>query len=162
MKTRLLLAVTALFLAGSLSPALAQLQAGDTAPDFSARTLEDKSVKLSDLKGQTLLIEMGTTWCPSCNEQAHQIDGLRAFLKEQKVTYVSVFLADSADSIRHHLQEEKLAAPDHILIDSGEARRVYGIFSIPRLVLINKDFRVVFDAMVLDAAEIKQRIKTGK
>lgn len=141
------------------TPATALLKAGDPAPDFSARTLDDKPIKLSNLKGKALLVEMGTTWCPACNEQAHQIDGMRDFLRSKEITYVSVFLADSADSIRDHLKEEGLKSPDQILIDSGEARRNYGIFSIPRLVLIDKDFNVVFDAMVLSAKEIQKRIE---
>lgn len=150
-------------LLGSLiaGPVSAQLPPGETAPDFSARTLDDQEMRLSELKGQPLLIEMGTTWCPSCNEVAHQIDGIRTFLKENKVSYVSVYLADSAESIQEHLAKEKLAAADQTLIDNGEARRVYGVFSIPRLILIDQNFKIVFDEMVLDAAEIKRRIKSG-
>jgi len=140
------------------SPVFARLQPGDPAPDFSASTLDDKSVKLSDLKGQVLLVEMGTTWCPSCKELAHQIDSIRAFLKEQKVSYTAVFLSDPADSILSHIKEEKLSMPDQVLIDGGEARSAYGIFSIPRLLLIDRDFNIVFDETVLNADEIKHRV----
>ncbi len=142
------------------SPALALFKNGDTAPDFTARTIDDQEIRLSDLKGKTLLVEYGTTWCPSCNEQAHTIDGMRDLLKELNITYVSVFLADSVDSINEHIKEEGIKAPDQILIDSGEARRNYNIFSIPRLILIDKSFKIVFDAMVLGENELKKQLRT--
>ena len=138
--------------------AFARLQPGEPAPDFNASTLEGKQVKLSDLKGQALLVEIGTTWCPSCKELAHQIDSIRDFLKEKKVNYTAVFLSDPVDSIREHLKEEKLSLPDRLLIDNGEARRAYNIFSIPRLLLIDPDFTILFDETVLSADEIKRRI----
>lgn len=139
-------------------PAFAQLQAGDPAPDFSARTLQGDMLRLSSLKGQPLLVELGTTWCPGCIELAQQIETIRPFLREQGVSTVTVYLADAADSIRSFLADEKLAAPDQILIDNGEARRAYGVFGIPRLILIDREFKVVFDAMMMDADDIKARI----
>jgi len=157
MKIRYMLMLIAILLCAA-DPAFALLKAGDQAPDFEGRTLDGQDIKLSDLKGKTLLIEMGTTWCPSCNELAHQIDGLRDYLQEKDVTFVSVYLADSANSIKTHAKDENLKPADSIIIDIGEARRNYSIFSIPRLFLLDQNFKVVFDEMVLNRKEIKQRI----
>ncbi len=151
--------VSLLLLSVSLvSPAKAQLKRGDAAPDFSARTLDDEPIKLSDFKGKTLLIEMGTTWCPSCNEQARQIGEIRERLKEIEVIYLTVFLADSAKSVRSHLKIGGLEHPDQVMLDSGEARRNYGVFTIPRVLLIDKSFKVVFDKMVMSKDELLQQI----
>lgn len=157
MKIRFVLLLVAIFFS-SANPALALFKAGDSAPDFSGRTLDDQAIKLSELKGKMLLVEMGTTWCPSCNELAQQINGLRDYLKEKGITYVSVYLADSADSIRTHTKDENLKPADSTIIDSGEARRSYNVYSIPRLLLIDEDFKILFDVMVLNGKEIKQRI----
>ncbi len=134
-------------------------KAGEAAPDFNARTLDGKTIKLSDLKGKTLLVEMGTTWCPSCHELAKQIEGLRTELKENDIVFVSVYLGDSADSIKSHTKDENLTPADFTIIDSGEARRNYSIYSIPRLLLIDENFKIVFDEMVLSGKQIKQRIE---
>ncbi len=157
MKIRFLFLATLLSLSVSTA-ALAQFKAGDTAPDFSALTLDNQNVKLSDFRGKTLLVEMGTTWCPSCNELAHIIDSMRNDLNAQEILYLGVYLADSAESIRSHLQKEALKSPDQILIDSGEARRNYSVFSIPRLLLIDENFKIVFDEMILNAKELQRRI----
>ncbi len=143
----------------TVTSAHALYKAGETAPDFNARTLDDKTLKLSDLKGKTLLVKMGTTWCPACTELAHQIEGLRTDLKKNDISFVAVYLGDSAKSIRSHTKDEKLTPADFTIIDSGEARRNYSIFSIPRLLLIDKNFKIVFDKMVLSGKQIKQQIE---
>lgn len=157
MKIRYCFLLVALLLC-SAAPALALLKTGDAAPDFSGRTLDGLPTKLSDFKGKALLVEMGTTWCPSCGELAQQIDERREELKAQEITYIAVFLADSADSIRAHLADNDLEPADMTIIDSGEARRNYSIFSIPRLLLIDENFEIVFDEMSMSGKELTRRI----
>ncbi|MCF6179320.1 MAG: TlpA family protein disulfide reductase [Geopsychrobacter sp.] len=140
------------------SPAQAKLKTGEPAPDFTAKTLEGKSVRFSTFNGNLRLVEMGTTWCPSCTEQAHQIDNLQDFLQKKKITTISVFLADPPDSIREHLKEEDLSAANHILIDTGEARRNYGIYTIPRVLFIDENGKVIFDEMLLNSSNLKNKI----
>jgi thiol-disulfide isomerase/thioredoxin len=143
------------------TPVFALLGGGDAALDFSGENLEEQRVSLSDFKGEFLLIEMGTTWCPSCNELAHHIDKIRPLLKKKGVTFISVYLADTADSIKAHLSEEKLAPADRTMLDDdGEARQNYNVFTIPRLLLIDKNFKIIFDEMMLDEKELKSRINS--
>ncbi len=158
MKIRLIL-ILVVTLLGISTSALALFKAGDKAPDFNGRTLDEQSIKLSDLKGKMLLVEMGATWCPSCNELAHQIDGLRDYLKKKEISFVSVYLADSAEDIRARTKDESLKPADIVMIDSGEARRSYNVFSIPRLLLIDENFEIVFDEMPLNSKRIRQRIE---
>ncbi len=157
MKIRFVLLLVVLIISIA-SPATAVFQPGNKAPDFSGQTLDEQQISISELKGKVLLIEMGTTWCPSCNELAQQINELRNFLKSNKVTFVSVYLADSADSIRAHNKDKNLEPADVTIIDRGEARRNYSVFTIPRLLLIDKDFEIVFDVLTMNGKEIQKRV----
>jgi peroxiredoxin len=138
--------------------AFAALKSGDTAPDFTARSLDGKTIQLRDFKGRRLLIEMGTTWCPTCKKLAHQLDGIRAMLREKDVVYLSVFLADSADSVRTYFENEKLEWPDQVLVDQDSARSAYGVFTIPRLILVDTDFKIVFDEVDGGLAQLKEQL----
>ena len=65
---------------------------GSPAADFSAQTLGGQAFQLSALKGQPILLKIGTTWCPSCRTQAKTIDKVRPFLVENGVRLVDVFI----------------------------------------------------------------------
>lgn len=49
------------------------------APDFALKTLEGKTIKLSDYKGKIIIIDFWATWCPPCRK------GIPDLIELQKV-----------------------------------------------------------------------------
>jgi peroxiredoxin len=45
------------------------IEIGDIAPDFELKTLDGKTVKLSDYKGQKVMLNFWATWCPPCKAE---------------------------------------------------------------------------------------------
>lgn len=43
---------------------------GNPAPDFTLNTLKGEVVKLSDLKGQVVLVNFWATWCPPAGRRS--------------------------------------------------------------------------------------------
>src|SRR5688572_15693882 len=46
------------------------LKVGDAAPDFELPTLSGETMRLSQFKGQPILLSIGASWCPDCRIEA--------------------------------------------------------------------------------------------
>lgn len=143
-----------------LAPVLAgAVETGQPAPPFTLPSLEGKSVSLADFKGQVVLLKLATTWCPSCAVLSAEIEKLGDFLKEREVVFLEVFLQDTEGMIRKAEEGRRFPMVHHALLDDRQVFKGYGIYTIPRLLVIGRDQTVRYDngpaATVLPAAEIK-------
>src|SRR5262245_50891521 len=136
-------ALTALVFAGLVAQAPAASAApevGKQAPDFSAVGIDGKPVKLSDLRGKTVVLEWTNNECPyvmkhygSGNMQALQRDAT-------KDGVVWVTLISSAKGEQGHvspneaadLTKSRNAAPSEVVLDeSGKIGRAYDARTTP-------------------------------
>jgi peroxiredoxin len=151
---RLLFSLLLLLVAVSASA----LDVGTTAPDFQVPDLDGKEVRLSDFKGRIIVLKLATTWCPSCSQQMAELREGEKFLKENNVAVVTVYLQDSREMVRRYQEKEGLSIPHAILIDNGRAGRAYNVYVIPRIVVIDKDFKVRRDGSVITEYDLRRQI----
>lgn len=141
------------------------LQKGDVFPELSGRTLDSQDFNFAQLKGHPFLLKIGTTWCPACNEQNTEITKIGSLLDKNGIQYVEVFVQETAATINNHLKQDKNRRPDIILRDQGEIADRLNVYVIPRLVLVNKNFRVFSDTSPVDSETLTSMINemlTGK
>ena len=131
---------------------------GSPAADFSAQTLGGQAFQLSALKGQPILLKIGTTWCPSCRTQAKTIDKVRPFLVENGVRLVDVFIDETARSVERYYRAGGYKKADAIILDNGSAYEQYNVYVIPRVLLIDEDFNIVRDGGDLSARQLKSLV----
>ncbi len=157
MKTKLILNVL-LFLLLCAGTALA-IEPGATPPDFKLSTLEGKEVKLSDYQGRIVILKLATTWCPTCKQQSQEIIEANKILAANDVVVLEVFLQDSEAMIREALKGETYAMTHIPLLDDGQARRAYAVYMIPRLLIIDRDFKVRRDGSLMTARELIREVQ---
>src|SRR5512138_4025752 len=65
-------------------------QKGFLAPDFELKTLAGETIKLSNLRGKAVLINLWATWCPPCRAEMKSIDKVYNEYKSQGLIVLAV------------------------------------------------------------------------
>jgi len=151
--------LVAAFLLGFLPhPAAAYMEKGSIAPDFEATGLDGKDVHLSDFKGKVIILQLGTTWCPDCVGMTKDLLAAGEYLKENDVVVVDVFIQETAKTVSSYLKGKDFVMPFFPLLDKGKAHRAYQVYLIPRLVIIDRDFKIAHDGLRLSAEDFRGKI----
>lgn len=115
-------------------------QQGFLAPDFELKTPTGETVKLSDLRGQAVLVNLWATWCPPCRAEMQSIERVYNEYKDQGFTVLAVNMTyqDAALEIMPFVEQQGLTFP--ILLDeTGEMANAYQLKSLPSSYFINRD-----------------------
>ena len=109
------------------------------APDFTLTNLDGKQVKLSDLKGQPVMINFWATWCPPCRAE---IPVLTQMYKETHAdgAYEILGVATQSDeqTISAFAREFDMLFP--VMPDAGsQVTSLYHVLPIPTTFFIDKD-----------------------
>ena len=144
------------FLIALLTSALAwAVEPGASPPDFQLEDIDGVPFKLSDHKGELIILKLATTWCPTCLQQSNEFAQAAEYLKEKNVRLVEVYLQDSEKMVKEYHNKVKYDFTHHTMIDDGQALKAYNVYLIPRVILINRDFKVLRDGNILTAGQIK-------
>jgi len=134
--------------------AVSALENGVVAPDFQLPATDGKIVSLSDFKGQVILLKLATTWCPACQEQSREIRNAELQLDGTAIVLVEVFLQETAEAVRSYQTGSTLKIPAVALLDDDRVRRSYNVYTIPRMLIIDRQMHVRRDGGLLPAAEL--------
>ena len=135
------------------------VETGTEPPDFKLANLDGEQVRLADFRGETIILKLATTWCPSCKQQIKELAKLETFLIDNKITLIEVYVDEPADTVREYLQERKFNVPSTTLIDDGQVARAYRLYTIPRVLLIDSDFKVQRDRGVIIAGDLQKMLQ---
>lgn len=100
----LLAASAAAFVA--LAPASAQA-AGEQAPDFTLRDINNQEVSLSDYRGKVVLVSFWATWCGPCKVEMPHLDKLDAELEDRGFEVLSISTDDAraASTVKPYIKK---------------------------------------------------------
>ncbi|RAZ79320.1 thiol-disulfide oxidoreductase ResA [Planococcus halotolerans] len=118
------------------------LSIGDDAPDFQLINLEGETVKLSDYRGQGVLLNFWATYCPPCKKEMPYMQNQYELFKEKGVTILAVDVAEPQPVVEKFVGEYGLTFP--VLLDlNQETTDLYDVAAIPVSFLIDENGKVV-------------------
>jgi peroxiredoxin len=136
------------------------LEPGTPAPDFQLKTLDGQDARLSDYRGQLVLLKLATTWCPTCKQATEEICDLSNFLSKNNVVVIEVFLQDSETMVRDYTRNRDYKNLQHvILLDDGQVMKEYDVYLIPRILFLDQELLVQRDATMMPGREIVKQIE---
>ena len=93
---RLIGIILLLAMLGQPQSALAkEPKVGEPAPDLQMTLVDGSKVKLSDLRGQVVIINFWATWCVPCRTELPTLDGFYALRKDAGLRVFAVTTEDS-------------------------------------------------------------------
>jgi len=159
MKRHLFFLLFLVLLVLTAHPAAAYLQKGEAAPDFELIGASGKTVRLSDYRGQVVVLKLATTWCPTCKQQSDEIESVAGELNAGKVVVIDVFLQDTQEMVHDYLPKQNPVEHFVALLDDGQAREAYNVYLIPRLLLIDRQQKIQRDGGLMTASDLKERVQ---
>jgi thiol-disulfide isomerase/thioredoxin len=122
------------------------LAIGSTAPDFELESLGGETVRLSDFRGQPLILNIGATWCPDCRKAAPILQATHE--KYPDLVILDVDIQEGKATIQSYVDD--LGLTYTFLLDSdGKVAEQYLVWAIPTVLFIDTDG--VIQAKIIEA-----------
>jgi peroxiredoxin len=110
---------------------------GSEAPDFVLKSLSGSNLRLSEYRGEIVMLSFWATWCGDCRAQLEELGAMYSRYHDAGVELLAV----SLDQNRRQADDlsSRLGGGYPVLHDaSGEVGRLYDVKRMPMMVLIDR------------------------
>ncbi|MEE9492263.1 MAG: TlpA disulfide reductase family protein [Gammaproteobacteria bacterium] len=113
----------------------------ETAPDFTLKSNHGKNVKLSDLRGDVVMINFWATWCGPCRQEMPALEALYQEYQDLGFTILGVNVEEDSSKATSMIKDFGISFP--VLFDtSSKASKLYDVSTMPSTVLVDRDGKI--------------------
>jgi cytochrome c biogenesis protein CcmG, thiol:disulfide interchange protein DsbE len=112
-----------------------------TAPDFTFTTFDDQTMRLSDLRGEIVVLNFWGSWCTPCRAEAPDLQRVHERYSDEGVRLLGITYIDEPDDSLEFIEEFGLTytnAPDL----RSDVSDLYNIEGAPETFVIDRDGEV--------------------
>jgi thiol-disulfide isomerase/thioredoxin len=108
------------------------------APDFALRSLEGQNLRLSEFRGEVVMVNFWASWCGACRQAMPALNDLDEKYRRAGLVLLSINIDDEDHSAVHMAQGLKIRFP--VLRDDQKLiSRMYKADKMPLTVLVGRD-----------------------
>lgn len=132
---RIILLVLSIFMGSSLA---SSGLTGQTAPDFVLRSSTGENLRLSEYRGDVVMINFWATWCGPCRQEMPLLDEL--YGRYQRVGFSLLGVNIDDDSRRAMAMVNELGIRFPVLFDSEKkVSKLYEVEAMPLTILLDRE-----------------------
>jgi peroxiredoxin len=138
------------FKKGLLAIGLAALLAGMSAhadisngqaPDFTLNSNSGENLRLSEFRGEVVMINFWASWCAPCLQEMPLLDELYSQYQPMGFTILGVNVEEDSTQAKKMLKDSPVTFP--VLFDNeSEVSKLYKVVAMPSTVLVDRDGNV--------------------
>ena len=121
---------------GSTASAAPDLE-GREAPDFALKTIEQGNLRLSEFRGEVVLINFWASWCGSCRQAMPRLNDIYEKYRHVGLVMLSINLDEEEHRAVHMAESLRIRFP--VLLDVRKTvSQAYQVDNMPLTVLIDR------------------------
>lgn len=114
------------------------LAVGDDAPDFELVDLQGNTHRLSEYRGEGVVLNFWGTWCPPCKKEFPSIERQYKSFEAQGVNVLAINIAQSNLEVQNYINEMGLTFP--VAIDKTRSvMTTYNVNQLPATILVDEN-----------------------
>ncbi len=112
------------------------------APQFTLKTLDGQTFTSSSLRGNVVLLQFWTTWCPVCHQDQAAVDNIQSAFAASGLVVLAIDDGEPEALVRKYLQMSPRSVP--VVASNGRSlAALFGVHSYPHYVVIDQSGNVV-------------------
>ena len=114
---------------------------GQVAPDFALKSTTGENLRLSEYRGDVVMINFWATWCGPCRQEMPLLDELYARYHRVGFNLLGVNIDDDTTRALRMVEELDLHFP--VVFDTRkEVSRLYNVEAMPATILVDREGKI--------------------
>ncbi len=136
-----------------------QVAGKSLAPDFTLTLFDGSSFRLSDYRGNPVVINFYASWCKTCGIEVNDLEKVYQEFAGKKVMFVGVGIDDTETKARQYIAKYGITYPSGRDV-TGAIKKNYGIFGLPYTFFVDrKGFIAYVHAGAVTEALLKYELR---
>jgi peroxiredoxin len=108
------------------------------APDFTLKSMKGSNLKLSEFRGDVVLINFWASWCGPCRQEMPILNDLYLKYRDQGFTLLGINVEKNPTKAANMIRDVRVVYP--VLFDNqSKVSKQYNVDDMPTTILVDRD-----------------------